>query len=154
MVPASDLSTLSSVQSNSQTVFLEPVSQNGDPAQSSFNNGQVIPVSCGSGGGEYGCTETLNVTPASGYYLHIVPIYDEADFSIKVNGGSVGLANAQALIDSTGKASDELKRIQEYVSINPVGSNDAPTNALQSQSGICKQFTTRPGSTSGNTESC
>jgi hypothetical protein len=88
-----------------------------------------------------------------------VPIYDNADVSITAANNStssnhVDLANAQALIDSTGRASDELKRIQEYISINPVDKNDAPVNALQSLSGICKTLLTRPGQTTDILNSC
>ena len=90
-----------------------------------------------------------------------MPIYQNADVSVTVSNSATGdstgqldLKNGQVVIDSTGKASDELKRIQERVSIDPLGDNDVPVNALQIQSGICKHFTTRPGSTTGSTDSC
>jgi len=165
MVPATGWNSFNDLQSDTNTVFFEPMLTNsslpGIPAQypvSSSNNGENIGVSCGANsGGEYACTASLAVAPESGYYLHIVPIYDNADVSITatdINNNQVNLANAQALIDSTGKASDELKRIQEHVSINPVDSNDAPVNAIQSQSGICKNLLTRPAVTTGSTDVC
>jgi len=164
-VPASGWSSLSNLQADTNTVFLEPMLTSGSlpgiPAQytvNTTNTGEIIGVSCGANsGGEYACTVALAVTPEPGYYLHIVPIYDNADVSITasdITDTRVDLANAQALIDSTGKASDELKRIQEHVSINPVENNDAPVDALQSLSGICKTLLTRPGNTSGSTDFC
>jgi hypothetical protein len=165
MVPASGWSSLSNLQTDTNTVFLEPMQSSGNlsgtPSQNSVstsNTGIIIGVTCGAdSGGKYDCTTDLVVAPENGYYMHIVPIYDNADVSITATNTSsnhVDLANAQALIDSTGKASDELKRIQEYISINPVDNNDAPVNALQSLNGICKTLITRPGVTTGIFDYC
>lgn len=165
MVPASGWSSLTDLQKDANTVFLVPQQSSGNlsgnPSQNSVspsNSGEVIGVKCGAdSGGKYDCTTELVVTPGNGYYLHIVPIYDNADVSITAfdpSGHQVDLGDAQALIDSTGKANDELKRIQEYISINPIDKNDAPVNALQSLSGICKTLLTRPGQTTNILNSC
>ena len=172
LVPAFGWSTQSNLQANTQTVYLEPQSGNLNNGPQTPANGSILPANCGSNSsGEYGCTVVLNNLPVGGtdatcpsgqcYYLHIVPIYQNADVSVTAsrsttgdNSGQLSLINGQALIDSTGKASDELKRIQERVSINPLSDNDVPVNALQIQSGICKKLTTRPGSTFGSTDSC
>jgi Tfp pilus assembly protein PilX len=156
IVLASGWSSVSSLQSATKTVFLEPQNTN-ETAPQPVINGNIIPASCTP---STGCTVTLDAPPSPSssscsaggcYYLRLVPIYDNADISVTPNTSVTGLINAQAAIDSTGRASDQLKRIQEYVSINQVGNNtsDIPVNALQSQTGVCKVFSARPGFTSG-----
>jgi hypothetical protein len=172
LVPAFGWSTQSNLQADTQTVYLEPQQGNENNGPQKPVNGSILKGNCGSNStGEYKCTVVLNNLPPSSadptclsggcYYLHIVPIYQNADVSVTVSNSATGdstgqldLKNGQVVIDSTGKASDELKRIQERVSIDPLGDNDVPVNALQIQSGICKHFTTRPGSTTGSTDSC
>ncbi|MGH7195194.1 MAG: pilus assembly PilX family protein [Candidatus Saccharimonadales bacterium] len=152
IAPASGWTNQSQLQKDTKTVFLQPGHSAGS---ASISNGEVVSASCGSAAtGQYACTEDLSgglpSAPNGTYYLHITPIYLSADLSITASStssdasGQLHLYNAQALIDSTGKASDELRRIQERVSINSVGNNDVPDNALQIKNGICKQFTVRP----------
>jgi hypothetical protein len=172
IVPASGWTSPTDLQNATETVFLEPQSSYNDNSAKSVVNGSVIPAVCGSGGGEYGCSVTLDNLPASPtgslctsasggcYYLHIVPVYSDTAVSVTATGSSglgnipLDFADAQATIDSTGKAGDQLKRIQEYVSINPVGNNNAPVNTLQGLSGVCKQFSTYPGYINGEADAC
>lgn len=144
-----------------KTIFLEPVGSGGVASIASWNNGQVVGVQCSSPpvSSEYDCNINIGNLPVSpgcssstcnpaipggSYYLHIIPIYDNANMSISAPGVA-GFNNAQALIDVTANASGELKRVQERISINPVGSDNEPTNGLQSTQSICKNFTVRPG---------
>jgi hypothetical protein len=159
IAPAAGWHSQMQLQQDTKTVFLQPGSSAN--YHSSVANGKVIRVGCNDGGPptEYKCKVRLTGLPniagnenGGAYYLHIIPIYMSADVSITANNGNVDLYNAQAMVDSTGKASDELKRIQERVSINPVGNNDFPVNALQSKNGICKRFTVRPSEVSGPAE--
>ena len=170
LVPASGWSTVQPFQSATQSYFLEPLyNSSGAGHNTSENvgtssNGVDFGTQCGSSsGGEYDCTITLQNLPATifgppgrsvaAYYLHIVPIYENADVTITAAGciglGScsrpVDLASAQASVDSTGQDGSELKRIEERISINPVGDNNQPPAALQTQNSLTKQFTTRPG---------
>jgi hypothetical protein len=151
IVPASGWISESTLQTVTQTVFLEPV--NGASNSSNVVNGNIDGVKCSAppSGGEYDCSETLTGLGQAGYYLRFIPIYKNADVSITAYNSSrtqLNLKNAQVLIDSTGKASDELRRVQERVSINPLGNNDVPINALQAKDGICKMFTVRPSQVS------
>jgi hypothetical protein len=59
-------------------------------------------------------------------------------------GGTVKLADAQALVDVTGKAQDVLRRIQVRMSL--VSTNKVSGDALESSSGICKRFSLTPTS--------
>ncbi len=156
MVPASGWSSAQDLQNQATTVFLEPLA-NGNPSPQTVTAGEagLFGGSCSASSSQvFGCFVNFNVPSASGYYLRIIPIYDEANYAVSADG-QTPLTNAQAVIDSTGKARDELKRVEEHVSINPVGNNNsAPDEAIQSQSGICKMFSTFPGSTSGNSLNC
>jgi hypothetical protein len=88
----------------------------------------------------------------SSYYARIVPFYDSADVAITATGSGgaqLDLASAQTLIDATGKANDVLKRIQERVCTSDYCSNNSPVAALVGTGGVCKDFTTRPGISTG-----
>ena len=162
IAPTAGWGDAASLISVTRTVFLEP-SSGGSGTVSATNNGVVAGGKCTpapSSGMEYDCVETISNLPSSpgnsgtspsipagSYYLHIIPIYVDGDISISANGLSVGLNNAQALVDATAKASGQLKRIQERISINPVSSNNEPIGGLQSTNSICKHFTARPGYT-------
>lgn len=142
------------LQKETQTVFLYPRHGAHAPATSSIVNGDVVAANCSRSPAttQYDCNVTLQTNNLSGYYLHITPIYENADLSITATSPSnhpLNLYNAQALIDSTGEAKDELKRIQERVSINPVENNNASSYALQSQHSICKLLKVYPGSATG-----
>lgn len=98
------------------------------------------------------CTVTVNVSllGSASYYTRITTLYKTAN-SVNVRGtlsdGTVAqFSGAVAQVDSTGKAQDQLRRIQVQVPLtgggNPV---PLPTSALQSTSAICKYFVTVPG---------
>jgi hypothetical protein len=142
--------------SGEETVFLQPVGSGGS---SSYNlssyNAEVLPVGCGNSvNAEYDCTVKLSLSSAPSYYMRITPYYLDQDVSVSANDGSLDLANAQALIDSTGEAGGVLKRIQERVCISDICSDNAPINGLQSSSGICKDFITRPAYTYSSSTLC
>jgi type II secretory pathway pseudopilin PulG len=154
IAPAYGWTSPSQLQDLTKSVFLYPAGGASTPSKSSIVNGAVLPANCSTSPAstQYDCSITLQTTNQLGYYLHITPIYENADISItatSIDGKSVNLYNAQALIDSTGKAKNELKRIQERVSINPVEDNNAPSYALQSRNGICKLLKVYPGVASG-----
>jgi hypothetical protein len=154
------------LQQYTNTVFLEPDMSSPSTVTTSLINGNISGAHCSTGShtSAYDCVSTITLPVSTdsnyslkGYYLHITPIYDNVDISICSSNDSIGgtcnpniyLYNAQALIDSTGKASDQLKRIEERVSINPVENNNQPAYAIQSTNSICKQFTSRPGFSEG-----
>lgn len=164
IIPVDGWTDTASLISYSSTIYLVP-SQFGSGSVNVNNgpvSGQVVLGHCTTSPVSpyaYSCYEVLNDLPCKPgnscntstihgiYYIHVTPIYYDADLSVSTNAAR--LANAQAFIDSTAKADNDLKRIQERISINPVGSNNLPTNGLQSANSICKAFTTRPGFSSG-----
>jgi hypothetical protein len=50
------------------------------------------------------------------------------------------MQGAQAVIDSTGKAQDVLRRIQVHVPLTPSSENSLSDYALQSSEALCKRF--------------
>ncbi len=164
IVPASGWTNDQSLIADEHTAFLVPYAQSSSwTANMSGPQGQIVSGNCSpSGSGyDYACYAILNNLPTQGstpgYYLRLLPFYESVDVAITAytsatpNKSSVipQLSDAQATIDSTGKANYVLQRIQERVGINPVSANDLPSNALQSTNSICKQFSVRPGVVAG-----
>lgn len=114
-------------------------------------NGLVHHVSCTSGV----CKLTVNLPGnANAYVARISTLYGDSD-GLTVTGASAGgptqFAAAQAVIDATGRAQDELRRIQVRMPLESTGnSSPLPVNALQSTAGICKYFMTGPGYSSAD----
>ena len=107
---------------------------------------QIIPVSCTSSG----CSLLLNIAGGSTqYYARLTMMYQDAG-KLSVAGGDVthainpatsagaSFVGGQALIDSTGQAGDELRRVQVRIPIN-TSSGIFPAYALQTTQSICKQ---------------
>lgn len=116
------------------------------------NKGRVVPVSCTNGSG-YQCSFTLTGLSSSQYTARIRAIYTPAE-RLRItaeNSASPGtdlpLRNAQALIDSTGKANDVVRRIQVRVPLT--SAYPLPEFALQVTDGVCKQLSYAPPSVVG-----
>jgi hypothetical protein len=94
------------------------------------------------------CSATITGIPAgtTSLSLRISSIYQPSNVSIQAySGGGViqKISGVQAMIDSTGKASDVLRRIQVRLPLVQTGGL-LPGNALTSNSSICKRFSTGP----------
>lgn len=91
------------------------------------------------------CTLTVNGLSSAYYFVRLNSIYALSDVTITANGGGAGneLVGAQAVIDSTGNASDVTKRIQ--VRIPLAGTDSLPGFAIQTQNSQCKRFANMPG---------
>ncbi len=94
------------------------------------------------------CYVTVTGLTASSYYLRVSSIYKPV--SIKITGTTVGGAaakfrGAQAIIDSTGKSNDVLRRIQVSVPIQSASQNELADYAIQTTDSICKQFAVMNG---------
>jgi Tfp pilus assembly protein PilX len=102
------------------------------------------------------CTVDFNLSGARKYYARATMLYKDAG-QLTVTGKVVGGAdaefiNGQTLVDVTGQAHDELRRIQVRLVPTPTagGNNGLPLNALTSTSSICKRFTTMSGDAVAN----
>lgn len=114
-------------------------------------NGIVTPVICYVGGTPDACH--INITglsPNTPYYLRLLAIYGTQSLGISAIGGGSSnptFSDAQVVIDSTGKANFVLRRIQARVPLNQ--DQNLSSNALQSTSTICKQFSIIPTANGG-----
>jgi len=95
------------------------------------------------------CTLTISgVNYSHLYYMRITSLYKTVKLDsitgINADGAPVQFIGAQLLVDSTGKAVDVLRRVQVRLDESRTLS---PAYAIESQSGICKLYTTTgPGS--------
>lgn len=91
--------------------------------------------------------------PTASYYVRIRPLYKAANIQVmasQTGGTALDLVGAQAIIDSTGRATDVLKRLVARVPVcaGGIACGKQPAGfALQSSESICKQFGIIPPST-------
>ncbi|MGZ6004591.1 MAG: pilus assembly PilX family protein [Candidatus Saccharimonadales bacterium] len=96
------------------------------------------------------CTAKIDLGAAgmSHIYLRLGAIYNYANIFITAEdgaGGNLDITGAQAVIDSTGKAQDVLRRIVVHAPLS--SASGEPTDfAVQSVEGICKQLQINRGS--------
>ncbi len=94
-----------------------------------------------TGGAAGGCTITINNIGQNKLLLHLRSFYNDNTVTITgktTAGNNILFRNGQLMIDSTGRASDILKRIQVRVPLNDFGNGIYPEFALQTANGICK----------------
>lgn len=94
------------------------------------------------------CSITISGLSADRYFIRLNSYYGLSDVTVTANGGGPAnaLVGAQAVIDSTGKANDVVKRIQVRVPL--AGTDGIPGFAIQTQNGQCKRYGTIPSSNS------
>jgi Tfp pilus assembly protein PilX len=124
------------------------------------NQGVVAAARC-TNGSDGQCTVDITNVSSMNYYMRVSTLYTDASLQILAcnSGGTctpsnaVDLANAQALVDSTGKAQDVLRRIQVRI---PISNNGGLFSdyAIESTNDISKQFCTYPGYASLDASSC
>lgn len=91
------------------------------------------------------CKVTITLPGDSpSYYARITSMYRDAP-SVTVSGttaaGAALFNGSQAIVDVTGKAQDELRRVQVRVQLTgTAGSSTVPLNAAASTTDICKHF--------------
>lgn len=133
------------------TVYMYP-SNNGSGA-ASVQFGTLTTVAAVCNAGAQTCSTTLTLPggasfPANTtYYARVSNIYESSGQVTIMGTGGADFQGAQTLIDATGKAQDEIQRIQVHAPINPPTSLPA-INALSSAGAICKRFTVQGANTS------
>lgn len=127
--------------------FLAYVSPGSGAATENYINGVGISNqgvdwagSCTSGtDGE--CKLTIQNINLTNMLLHMRSIYNNNQVSITGTdplGNPIHFRDGQMMIDSTGKATDVLKRMQVRVPLNQYGNGVYPEFSLQTAGGICK----------------
>ncbi len=130
---------------NTLTAFLKPRNVSGAESLTfpPAAKGVIKGAGCSSGNTPLRCNFNISGLTASNYYLRIRAIYKDIDLIVTPtdNGGhSVSLTGAQAVIDSTGKAGDVLRRVVARVSIGKSLGDNTPVFAIQSRDTICKKL--------------
>ncbi|HUC89837.1 MAG TPA: PilX N-terminal domain-containing pilus assembly protein [Patescibacteria group bacterium] len=151
LVPTGGTLTMGGLQDNTMTSFLVPVTSGGSssvayPAASpaSRNANNRVATTCTNSG----CTMTITGLTASQYYMRLTSIYKDVKLQISATDSSnnqLKLQGAQAMIDSTGKAQDILRRIQVRVALTASGGNQLADYAMETTDSVCKRFATMDG---------
>lgn len=133
----------------SRTMFFYPVSDGSTSNASIATTNMTRPaiVNC-SGTADHDCTVTLTSLPGASNatkYIQITPLYAATDINLELLDGSgniVPFSDVQAVVDSTGRASDVFRRVQARVRLDGAsGSISYPSDALTINDGnLCKDF--------------
>lgn len=139
-----------SLVANTMTTFIYP--SGGGPTDANYANkgfgpsGTFAVGSCNSGGTPKKCQAKITNLPGNRYYMRLTAVYKPSAVTITADNGAgtpVELTGAQAIIDSTGKANDILRRIQVRL---PLGGiiGTVPMAAIDAVGNICKRFSIFP----------
>lgn len=145
---------------NTATVFAIPTN-GGGPGTVSYssvkgfgNQGAKIAVGCKQDttpNYPRNCKLDINGLNANRYYIRLTSIYKSSAVSLcfpDCGSSARETIKTQALIDSTGRANDVLKRIQVRVALKDLFQNDLygpfPGYAIESGNEICKTFSIGP----------
>lgn len=149
LVPTTGGLSLAGLQNNTMTSFVVPLRPG---SGGGIGNLAYVP---GGGNNRVGkvcsnsnCTLTLTfAAPQSQYYMRVSSIYKDVSLQITATNGAspVSLANAQGLIDATGKAEDVLRRVQVRIPLTGSSTNLLSDYAIQSGEALCKRFSVMDG---------
>lgn len=131
------------------TSFLIPFSSGGSTSipysEGTANTNNRVGVRCDNSK----CAMTIQNVNSNNLYLRIASLYKSSSLQItgtKVGGaGTIKFEGAQAVIDSTGKAQDVLRRIQVRMPLDSQSKNELPDHAIQTTDAICKRFAVADG---------
>ncbi|HSX16630.1 MAG TPA: PilX N-terminal domain-containing pilus assembly protein [Patescibacteria group bacterium] len=152
LVPTNGSLTMSGLQDKTMTSFLVPVSSGGTttiayPATSpvsSTNANNRVATTCTA----TGCSMTISGLSTNQYYMRVSAVYKDVSLIVSASdsgGSALSLQGAQAVIDTTGKAQDVLRRVQVHIPLTPSSSNQLSDYAIESTDAICKRFVTMDG---------
>ena len=140
-----------SLINNTLTAFLQP-QQNASAGTLGYNiasnNGATVYGNCSAVQQPRMCKVIINSgLGGSSYYLRLRSIYKPNSVVVTASsgGGPIEFLNAQAVIDSTGKANDVLRRISVRIPLDSGLGQGVPPFAIQSGDSICKKFSVAPG---------
>lgn len=147
LVPATGTFTADSLRTSTMTLFGVPFSTGGVssvPYTADTANDNRRGITCTA----TECSLRITGLTQTHYYMRISSIYRDAALQVSaVDGGgtNVELQGAQAVVDSTGKAQDVLRRIQVHMPLRASSKNQLSDYAIQSTDAICKRFSIMEG---------
>jgi hypothetical protein len=140
---------MNTLQTSTMTSFVVPVRPGGT------GTANPIPYTTGGSNNRLGvicsdenCSLTINALSHAQYHMRVSSLYREVTLRLEAfdaSGAQLSLQDAQAIIDSTGKAQDVLRRIQVRVPLNGSSGNQLSDFAIQSTEAICKRFSVMDG---------
>jgi len=140
LVPVGGSFTRTSLNSSTFTALFQPVS-GGSGTINYPQQGAIVPANC-TGGSTPVCTASIGNLGGMNYVMRVRSMYKSNSLTISAvnaGGGALQLTGAQAVIDSTGKANDVLRRVVVHVKL-PTNTDGVPDYAIQSKDTICKRF--------------
>lgn len=149
LVPTAGSLNMSTLQANTMTSFVVPLRPGGT------ETANPIPHTTGGGNNRLGvacsetsCSLTIDNLNQAQYYMRVGSIYRDVSLRLEAfdaGGSRLSLQGAQAVVDSTGKAQDVLRRIQVRIPLNGSSGNQYGDFAIQSNEAICKRFAVMSG---------
>lgn len=110
----------------------------------SEGQGKVVEAKCDAppAAGPRFCNVSITGLNSDRYHLRMKTIYKPAKITIRAIslGTPVDLIGTQAIVDSTGKANDVLRRLQVHVPLGEVNNDIFSEFALQSFETLCKRM--------------
>ncbi|MDQ2973689.1 MAG: pilus assembly PilX N-terminal domain-containing protein [bacterium] len=108
---------------------------------SGVDRGRAVGANC-TGAAPYPCSLSITNLPTNAdFYARIKSIYGDLNLIIEgesASGNRTSFANAQVVVDSTGRANDVLRRLQVRLPIYE--EYRIPEASIQSQDGVCKLY--------------
>lgn len=161
LVPIDSLN-IDNLKANTLTAFLYPKNSGaGQVVYSSIpdNKGAIVTSKCGSSSYNKKCRVTItNLDAHNKYLIRMKSIYTTSDVEICANACNDQVADkltGQYNIDSTGRASDVLKRIKVRYGKESGSSNAVFAEyALDSANDVCKLMSVWPGPDGGSEVAC
>lgn len=157
IIPFTNNDTQNDISTNSGMSFVIPRAAGTSPYDMSSISGASFGTTTQADCTAAGCTVSFDGIDTTANSVTVVLSSMYIENSAEINAfGSLGnpldFDRVQALIDSTGRTADVVRRIQIRKPLIP--SYPVPAGALESTGngpadGICKQFSTSPASTSG-----
>jgi len=146
IVPTNGALTRAGLAGSTLSAFFVPT-KSGSPGQLAYtgntNKPNLLAADCDTA--SYGsCKATItNFSGQTAVSLRLNSMYQPSNIKIVAyhNATPMGITGVQAVVDSTGKAVDVLRRIQVRLPVIATGGL-LPSSALQSNGSICKRFST------------
>lgn len=140
--------TADSLRDNTMTVFAVPYRLGGVSTVQYIANTANPNTRIGTRCTTSGCSLSVINLNQNAYYMRISSLYRDVALQISATtntGNAIEMEGAQAIIDSTGRAQDVLRRIQVNVPLRATSQNELSDYAIQSTDSICKRFSVMNG---------
>lgn len=145
LVPIGSGMDLNSLMDSTMTTFAVPIKTatltSVPYAGGRSNSNDLAAMQCD----DNSCNFKVTGLPQNSYYLRISSIYKDVSMQITSQSGAVEFADAQAVIDATGRSGDVLRRIQVNVPLTANSANQLSDYALESTDSVCKRFSVMDG---------